>query len=157
MESRNPKNASTVLLVRPDSNGRFEILLTRRSFEMEFLGRFYVFPGGRVGREDWSEKKQKRCRGLSGAQAQKILGNHLSAELSLAHWVAGIRELFEEVEILLCVTEAGAEPDMKDEELARRIAEKRKALVSGSLDFSSLLESEGLYCDAGRAVYFSHR
>ena len=157
MVTRSLKNASTVLLVRPDSNAKFEILLTRRPFEMKFMGGFYVFPGGSVGKEDWSERVLKRCRGLSAAQAQRILGDHLSAELSLAHWVAGLRELFEEVGILLCVTEKGEEPNMGNEELARRVAQKRKALVAGSLDFGSFLESEDFYCDLDRAVYFSHR
>ena len=38
--------ASTVVLLRPDEDGSFEILLTRRPPEMRFLGGFYVFPGG---------------------------------------------------------------------------------------------------------------
>ena len=154
MANRNPKHASTVLLIRPDSDGKIEILLTRRPNEMKFLGGFYVFPGGSVGTEDRSEKTLRRCRGLSGRQAQQILGDHLGPELSLAHWVAVIRELFEEVGILLCVTESGAEPDVEDGE---RLEEKRQALVAGTLDFGSFLEAENLFCDLARAVYFSHR
>ena len=154
MALRNPKHASTVLLTRPDPDGKFEILLTRRPNEMEFLGGFYVFPGGTVCPEDSSEKIFRRCRGLSAPEAQKILGDDLSPELSLAHWVAVIRELFEEVGILLCVTESGAEPDVEDGE---RLEENRQALVAGTLDFGSFLEAENLFCDLARAVYFSHR
>jgi 8-oxo-dGTP pyrophosphatase MutT (NUDIX family) len=154
MASRNPKHASTVLLLRPAANGKFEILLTRRPNEMKFLGGFYVFPGGSICPEDRSEKTLRRCRGLSGKEAEKILGDHLAPELSLAHWVAGIRELFEEVGILLCVTERGAEPDA---DRSRRLEEKRRALVAGSLDFGSFLESENLFCDLDSLLYFSHR
>jgi 8-oxo-dGTP pyrophosphatase MutT (NUDIX family) len=154
MAMRNPKHASTVLLIRPDPDGKFEILLTRRPNEMKFLGGFYVFPGGSVGLEDRSEKTLRRCRGLAAREARRILGDDLSPELSLAHWVAVIRELFEEVGILLCVTESGAEPDVEDGE---RLEEKRQALVAGSLDFGSFLEAENLFCDLARAVYFSHR
>jgi 8-oxo-dGTP pyrophosphatase MutT (NUDIX family) len=154
MALRNPKHASTVLLIRPDPDGKFEILLTRRPNEMKFLGGFYVFPGGSVGPEDRSEKTLRHCRGLSAREARRILGHDLSPELSLAHWVAVIRELFEEVGILLCVTESGAEPDVEDGE---RLEEKRQALVAGTLDFGSFLESENLFCDLARAVYFSHR
>jgi 8-oxo-dGTP pyrophosphatase MutT (NUDIX family) len=154
MALRNPKHASTVLLIRPDPDGKFEILLTRRPNEMKFLGGFYVFPGGSVGPEDRSEKTLRRCHGLSAQEARRILGDDLSPELSLAHWVAVIRELFEEVGILLCVTNSGAEPDVEDGE---RLEEKRRALVAGTLDFGSFLEAENLFCDLARAVYFSHR
>jgi 8-oxo-dGTP pyrophosphatase MutT (NUDIX family) len=157
MATGRPKHASTVLLVRPDAKGKFEILLTRRPSEMKFLGGYYVFPGGSVGAEDWSEKVLRRCRGLSGGEAQRILGDHVGPELSLAHWVAVIRELFEEVGIVLCVGENGAAPDVKDSETARRVEDRRKALVAGALDFGAFLEAENLFCDLSRAVYFSHR
>ena len=151
------KNASTVLLLRPDPQGRFEILLTRRPEEMQFLGGFYVFPGGSIEAQDRSEKVFRRCRGLSGAEAQGILGDHLGPGLALAHWVAVIRELFEEVGILLCVTATGTAPDMNNPGAARRFEEKRRALVAGTLNFGSFLESEKLFCELNRAVYFSHR
>jgi 8-oxo-dGTP pyrophosphatase MutT (NUDIX family) len=154
MASRNPKHASTVLLLRPAANGKFEILLTRRPNEMKFLGGFYVFPGGSICPEDRSEKTLRRCRGVSGKEAKKILGDPLAPELSLAHWVAGIRELFEEVGILLCVTERAAEPDA---DRGQRLEEKRRALVAGSLDFGAFLESENLFCELDRLLYFSHR
>ncbi|MBI2211027.1 MAG: NUDIX hydrolase, partial [Deltaproteobacteria bacterium] len=31
------------------------------------------------------------------------------------------------------------------------------SLVAGGIEFRQLLESEGLYCDLSRPVYFSHR
>ncbi len=154
MARRNPKHASTVLLLRPAADGKFEILLTRRPNEMKFLGGFYVFPGGSICPEDHSEKIVRRCRGLFGKEARKILGDGLSPEVSLAHWVAVIRELFEEVGILLCITESGADPGV---ERGASLEEKRRALVAGTLDFGSFLESENLFCDLRRLVYFSHR
>ncbi len=152
-----PKNASTVILIRPDSHGKFEIFMTLRPAEMKFLGGYYVFPGGSIRKRDYSEAMLNRCHGLSASEAQRILGNQLSQELAMGHWVAGIRELFEEVGILLCVTEAGEPLDMTKDNLKDRLAHKREALVQGSLDFPTLLESEGLRCDLGRAVFFYHR
>ncbi len=152
-----PKKASTVILIRPDNHGKFEVFMTLRPAEMKFLGGFYVFPGGSIRNRDHSEVMLNRCHGLSAAEAQRILGNQLSAELAMGHWVAGIRELFEEVGILLCVTETGEPFDMTQEKLKIRLADKREALVQGSLDFPTLLESEGLLCDLSRAVSFYHR
>ena len=100
-----PRNASTVVLLRPGDNGDFEILLTRRPSQMRFLGGYYVFPGGAVHRDDYSSKVLERCRGLSANDAQRILGTDDNANQALGHWVAVFRELFEEVGVLLCLAE----------------------------------------------------
>lgn len=151
-----PKHAATVILVRPEVRDGFELFITRRPSEMDFLGGMYVFPGGSVRMEDCSEAILKRCSGRSRRDAQRLLGTRLSPELSLGHWVAGIRELFEEVGVLLCVTEAGRPVDMGQPGVRQRLAGKRKKLMDRSLDFLALLESEGLFCDAARMSYFSH-
>ena len=65
-----PRFASTVVLVRPNKNGGFEVLLTRRPEEMRFLGGFYVFPGGAVHGSDYSSALLERCHGVSGDPAQ---------------------------------------------------------------------------------------
>ncbi len=123
---------------------------------MKFLGGFYVFPGGAVHEQDYSQTVLNRCRGLSPGDARGILGDRLDPELSLGHWVAGVRELFEEVGVLVCEKESGESLDL-NEEAKERLEEKRKAVVGESLDFGSLLASEGLYCDLSRLVYYYHR
>ncbi len=123
---------------------------------MDFLGGAYVFPGGGVRDEDCAEGVLKRCHGLSRQQARKILRAELSPELSLAHWVAGIRELFEEAGVLLCLSESGGSVDADQEGLRERWSGKRRRLIDGSLAFPELLESEGLLWDAGSLRYFSH-
>jgi len=148
--------ASTVVLVRPDENGGFEVLLTRRPVAMRFLGGFYVFPGGTVHRDDYSPQMLARCRGLTGAQARKVLGGVHEPDVALGHWVAVLRELFEEVGILLCVTESGGNVQMTDIAAAKRIELKRRSIVNKQLNFASFLESENLICDLSRAVYFDH-
>lgn len=155
MEAR-AKPASTVLLVRPDARGAFEVLLTRRPDGMRFLGGFYVFPGGSIEPQDRSEKVLGRCRGMSAAEAENILGDGFGAELALAHWIAGIRELFEEVGIALCTDESGAEI-RGDGKTRKRFEEARRAIVAGASDFGAFLEAENLYIDLKRAVYFAHR
>ena len=149
--------ASTVVLTRADQCGRFEILLTRRPPQMKFLGGFYVFPGGAVHEEDYSAKVLSRCRGLSPSDAHQILGRRLEPELSLGHWVAGVRELFEEVGVLVCKKESGASLGLDNEEDKKKLEKKRRAVAEGSLDFGSFLLSEGLCCDLSRLVYYYHR
>jgi 8-oxo-dGTP pyrophosphatase MutT (NUDIX family) len=153
-----PRFASTVVLLRPDEDSDgFEILLTRRPPEMRFLGGFYVFPGGTVHKDDYSAKTLERCRGLSVNDAQKILGNRHEPELALGHWIAGIRELFEEVGVLLCESRSGGPIELLDEMTRAKFETKRQAIVRGKLGFGDFLESEGLWCDLSRIIYFFHR
>jgi 8-oxo-dGTP pyrophosphatase MutT (NUDIX family) len=151
-----PRNASTVVLLRPAVGGKFEILLTRRPAQMRFLGGYYVFPGGAVHQDDYSAKVLERCRGLSGNDARKILASSHDPEQALGHWVAVARELFEEVGVLLCVTETGDDIDGSEQRATDRIELKRQAIVKNELDFGSFLESENLLCDLSRAIYFDH-
>jgi 8-oxo-dGTP pyrophosphatase MutT (NUDIX family) len=151
-----PRDASTVVLVRPNDHDGFEVLLTRRPPEMRFLGGFYVFPGGTVHHSDYSPEMLARCRGLSGARAQKILGNSHAAEEALGHWVAVVRELFEEVGILLCVTETGDNIDLRDGQWKQQMEIRRRSVVNKELNFGSFLESENLFCDLSRMAYFDH-
>jgi 8-oxo-dGTP pyrophosphatase MutT (NUDIX family) len=157
MYGASPRYASTVVLIRPDENGGFDILLTRRPRQMRFMGGFYVFPGGSVHEEDYSAAVLKRCRGVSPREAQTILGDGLDAQSALGHWVAAIRELFEEVGILLCVTESGQDLDLTETTTKQRLEQKRNALSENHLDFGTFLETENLYCELSGLVYFYHR
>jgi 8-oxo-dGTP pyrophosphatase MutT (NUDIX family) len=157
MEPSAPKKASTVILVRPNQDGKFEVLMTQRPHWMEVLGGFYVFPGGILEQEDWSPEMLERCRGLTPAEAQGILGRGMEPELSLGHWITAIRELFEEAGVLLGVTESGAAPDMKDEELKQKLSGGRGELVQGTVSLHAVLRAQGLYCDASRLIYLTQR
>jgi 8-oxo-dGTP pyrophosphatase MutT (NUDIX family) len=99
-QSATPHLASTVVLVRPDSNGRFEILMNRRPAKMDTYAGVYVFPGGRVDRSDWSAEMMSLTYGLTPSAAQEKLGVELDPKLCLGHWVAAVRELFEEWEFI---------------------------------------------------------
>ena len=156
-ELATPIKASTIVVVRPDPNGGIEVLMTRRRPEMQFLGGFLVFPGGGVEAEDCSEKMLSLCRGLSRSDAQKILGADLGPEMSLGHWVAAVRELFEETGIHFFIDERGSAPDVSQADVAARLSEKRRALSNGTFSLSRLLESERLFCDLARLTYLFHR
>ncbi|MGH7768767.1 MAG: NUDIX hydrolase [Candidatus Binatia bacterium] len=146
--NQTPKNASTVILLRSEASGGLEVFLTRRPDKMDFLGGAYVFPGGSVRKDDYSEETLKRCAGVTPREARNIIGAHLKPEVALGHWVAGIRELFEEVGVLLAVT-----PDGRTAQFS---AEKRQRVLQKQISFREMLESENLFCDGGGLRYFSH-
>lgn len=154
-EQRPPRRASTVVLVRPAGDGGFEVFMTRRPQEMRFLGGFFVFPGGSVKSSDAAPAMLEVCRGLSPEDARARIGDGLSAEEAMGHWVAAVRELYEEVGVLLCVDRRGGA--VMAEETRARVAAKRASLLDGTVSFPELLASEGLLCDVGSPVYFYHR
>ena len=96
---------------------------------MRFLGGFYVFPGGTVHRDDYSPSTLTRCRALTGDDARKILGGSHDPDEALGHWVAVVRELFEEVGVLLCVTESGEDIDLTMDATKQRIEFKRQEMI----------------------------
>ena len=154
-EQRNPRQAASVILLREAHPNGFEVFLTKRPDDMPFLGGMYCYPSGSVAKDDFSERMMRRCMGLSPEQARKIVGAQFSPRHAVGFWVAAIREVFEEVRVLLAANSSGERCSMHRLG-ALRLAEKRKAMLDGSLSFAELLESEELYCDLTGLGYFSH-
>jgi 8-oxo-dGTP pyrophosphatase MutT (NUDIX family) len=122
---------------------------------MRFLGGMYCFPGGGVSKEDSSPRMMARCAGVTPQQARNIIGAQFRPQAALGFWTAAIRELFEEVGILLTVGDSGSAVSLQAMP-SDRLAEKHAALVSKALSFAELLESENLYCDVSALTHFSH-
>ena len=149
-----PSKASTVIVAREKSQGGFEVLMTRRHQQLQFLGGYFVFPGGGMEEADYSERMLSRCRGLSQLEAQKQLGGGISPDVALGYWVAAVRELFEETGVHFFVDQdnADAGPNVWE-----RLAKKRQHLSEGRLNLPELLETEDLFCDLSRLTYLFHR
>lgn len=150
-----PRQAATVILLRRAAPKGFEVFLTRRPDGMPFLGDMYCFPGGSVGRADSSMATMRRCTGLSPESARKVIGAQFNPNEALGFWVTAVRELFEEVGVLLALTSSGV-PVKIDRLGPERLAELHKALLDKTLPFALLLEKTDLYCDLASLVYFAH-
>ncbi len=146
------KLAATVIVLKPAQPHGFEVLLTRRSPAMAFLGGMYCFPGGVMRQEDWSDRALAQSHGLTPTEARAIVGAHFAPRKALGLWLAAIRELFEEVGILL-VTGTAGEPILLDKS---RMTEIHTALLTQCVSFQTVLETEHLFCDTTRLTYFSH-
>jgi hypothetical protein len=70
--------------------------------------------------------------------------------------VAVVRELFEEVGVLLCTDESGSDVQLTAAEHKPSIEHRRKAIVRRELDFGAFLISQNLFCNLSRVVYFDH-
>jgi 8-oxo-dGTP pyrophosphatase MutT (NUDIX family) len=154
-EQDKSKLAVTIILLRPAETNGFEVFLTRRPDAMALLGGMYCFPGGALREDDCSAALLRLCYGLLPVDARKIVGAQFSPPQALGLWIAGIRELFEEAGILLAVSDSG-QPWAAEQDRKNNLADKQAALLKKTLSFRSLLETEGLLCDASRLAYFSH-
>jgi len=153
-DPRPAKPAATVILLREASSG-FEVFLTRRPDAMPVLAGMYCYPGGTVIKDDGSARLAERSIGLTPAEARQIIGARHSPLEAIGFWIAAIREVFEEVGVLLAREQSGARLSM-DAARRQRLAEKHAALLAKSLSFAELLESEHLVCDLASLGYFSH-
>jgi 8-oxo-dGTP pyrophosphatase MutT (NUDIX family) len=90
-----PRPAATIMLVRDGSTGP-EVLLIERSPRSEFMPNLYVFPGGRVDEADHEFGEEFAPPGSEDSRVEDLDGR-----AETAFRVAAIRELFEEVGILL--------------------------------------------------------
>jgi 8-oxo-dGTP pyrophosphatase MutT (NUDIX family) len=133
--------ASTVVLIRPSSS-RFEVFLVRRHDNVAFMGGAHVFPGGRVDPGDRIEQPERTCDGVAQAAARIP---DLDPADAVAHYIAAIRELFEEAGVLL------AHPVE-----AARVAEWRHDVAEGTLDLERLALREGLRFPLDDLVLFAH-
>jgi 8-oxo-dGTP pyrophosphatase MutT (NUDIX family) len=96
-----PRPAASVVLVRPGAVAPVESYLIRRARGMRFLGGYYAFPGGKVDLGDRRPETLARASGLAAAAAAAVVDAPQDEVPPLAYWVAAVRELFEEVGVLL--------------------------------------------------------
>jgi len=150
-----PSDASTVMLLRACPDG-IEILLVRRNRKSSFVPGYYVFPGGVLDPEDYDAGMDDLVLGIDRASASSILPDMSQSEKALGAWVAGVRETFEEVGILLAQTKDGLPVSLRTEEERQRFGRHRCRLIEHKITFSQVLREEGLLLPLHHLHYFSH-
>jgi 8-oxo-dGTP pyrophosphatase MutT (NUDIX family) len=151
-----PKKATTIILLRNKKAEGFEIFLLRRHEKSSFMGGNFVYPGGRVDRNDGSSELCSVCKGITLEQAHQILDGPLSPDESLAHWVAGIRELFEEAGVLLAYDQTGNPFLLKDPAERERFLNYRNLLQKNKVTIFQLVQEEKLILALDQLHYYAH-
>jgi 8-oxo-dGTP pyrophosphatase MutT (NUDIX family) len=150
------KKAVTVILLREKDREGFEVFLLKRHEKSSFMGGNYVFPGGRVDRNDAASEIVPFCKDLTPEESKQILGNLLSPDESFAHWVAGIRELFEEAGVLLAEDQKGNPFRLKKSIEQGRFFQYRDLLQKGKLTLTRLAQEEKLQFSLNQLHYYAH-
>ena len=151
-----PKKAATIILLREKDSSQFEVFLLRRHEQSSFMGGNYVYPGGRIDREDHSIEICSNCKGITPQEAQQALGTNLSPEESLACWIAGIRELFEEAGILLAYDPDGNPFTIIHQDEKEWALTHRELLHQGKMTLCQLTQKEQLLLALDQLHYYAH-
>jgi len=154
-----PTDAATVMLLRPYQNATatdVEVLMVLRNRRSRFVPGYHVYPGGILDAEDYEPRSERFCRGLDRARASEILPDMSRPEKALGAWVAGIRESFEEVGMLIALRRDGSPVTIRTEAERARFCGYRRALNGGEMKFHEMLEREDLVLPLDRLHYFSH-
>jgi 8-oxo-dGTP pyrophosphatase MutT (NUDIX family) len=151
-----PKKAATVIVLRNREPGGFDVFLLKRHEKSSFMGGNYVYPGGRVDRDDGSLEICSFSKGMTSEEAQKILGGTFSPEESFAHWVAAIRELFEEAGVLLAYDQKGNLFQLRDRDEREKYLHYRKLLQEGKTNICEMAQKENLLLALNQLHYYAH-
>ena len=148
-----PIPSATVLLIKDSQNTKgIEVFLLERASSSTFGGAF-VFPGGKIDTEDYSDQIAKSTAGLTDIKASSLLG--LSSG-GLAYWIACIRECFEETGMLLAYDSDSTILQPSDEAKNKRFSAYRKRLNSGEPIFAEMCSTEAISLAADKLAYLSH-
>lgn len=144
------------MLLRESAAG-LEVLLTRRSAQLAFMGDLWVFPGGRLDPSDEAPETTARVSAMHHeACGRRLLapdGALLDPTTALGLHVAGCRETFEECGVLLAHRADGSTCDAAQ---IRRLEAHRRDIAASSAAFVDMLRTEDLYLDVSRLVYWAH-
>jgi len=154
-----PADSATVMLLRPcpDQGVQdIEVLLVLRNRKSSFVPGYHVFPGGVLETEDYEPGMDRFIRGIDRQQAARLLKDMSHSDKALGAWVAGIRETFEEVGILIARKRDGGPVAIETEEERKRFGAYRRALIRGEMKFAQILEAEDLVLHGDGLYYFSH-
>jgi 8-oxo-dGTP pyrophosphatase MutT (NUDIX family) len=154
--------AATVVLMRAGAGSGdasaasgLEVLLLRRVRTSGFVPGAYVFPGGRVDRDDAAGALLERLDGMSADDAAERLGMAADAEPpAVAYVVAALREAFEETGILVGHDADGAPaPSAASDPAVRRL---RDDLLADEDAFPVVLDAMGCRMDGRAVAYIAH-
>jgi 8-oxo-dGTP pyrophosphatase MutT (NUDIX family) len=151
-----PKKAATVILLRDRKSRGFEVFLLRRHEKSSFMGGNFVYPGGRVDRDDGSLEICSLSKGMTFEKSQKIFGGTFSPEESFAHWVAAIRELFEEAGVLLAYDQKGRLFQLGNRDEREKFLLYRKLLQEGKMSICEIARKEDLLFALDQLHYYAH-
>lgn len=151
-ETASLRTAATVVVLRdaPGGDG-CHVLMLRRHARSGFAADMWVFPGGVVDEGDGTLAAEHWMGIDLDERAPRF---ERAPRQVLAHYVAAVRETFEEAGLLLAHRRDGTPPDLSDPtllQLRNDLADRSK-----TVNFAAWLQERDLVLDLGALTYLSH-
>jgi 8-oxo-dGTP pyrophosphatase MutT (NUDIX family) len=144
-----PAPAATVVVLR-DGPSAPEILMVRRHDRSSFMAGAHVFPGGRVDATDEGWHEDPLCE----AEVSAGLAD-LSPARAGAVYVAAVRELFEEVGVLLACDRTARLAAFRTNQSRERFLRYRRDVHEGTRTLRQVIAQESLRLALGSLVPFA--
>ncbi|HZF80080.1 MAG TPA: MBL fold metallo-hydrolase [Rubrivivax sp.] len=144
------RTAASVIVLRDAPQGPEVLLLRRADRPGDQNSGAAVFPGGLLDAADRGH--YARCCGLDDHTASQRLG---LPEHGLHHWVAAVRECFEEAGLLFAIDSNGAPVDLRPWPAADLLA-MRYALHAGQMGLDEVCARLGVRLALDELAYHSH-
>jgi 8-oxo-dGTP pyrophosphatase MutT (NUDIX family) len=151
-----PKKAMTLIVVRERAPSGFEIFLLKRHEQSIFMGGNFVYPGGKIDKEDASDEMVSRSKGVSPEEARRVLRQSGQDNEGIAYWIAGIRESFEEAGILFAYRPDGQLLSTESEDARKRFSLHRQSLQRREKTLLQIMQEEDLFLALDECHYFAH-
>jgi 8-oxo-dGTP pyrophosphatase MutT (NUDIX family) len=145
-----PIKAATVILLRDTAGGPPEVFLLKRHDANPFMGGLFVYPGGKIEREDRAAAAAPGAAPLL-RQREYRAASRIPRDEHIAACCAVIRELFEEAHVLIGRIAGcpAAAPEAAVIEHLRHCARHR----TDGRGFSAMLEDAGVQPAIGELYY----
>ena len=140
-----PRPSSTVILLREERGAAFSVLMLERHGSIAFPGA-HAFPGGVVDRSD----RDATAATLPSGQRWAVAGEGDRPPEAIVYWMTAIRELFEEVGVLL----AKADGRPLEGPLPPELAQLRRRVQAGE-PFGRVLAAANLVPGTDELFYFA--
>lgn len=151
-----PVDSATVIIAR-HAGEDLEILFVRRNDKHEFMGGYFVFPGGQVDPPDCDpDLWENHCIPVSAMPGLMIQEPALPEPVARGLFMAAIRETFEECGILLAVPESGSAFDFTDADTEARFKAYRTRLHGGEISLKDIAVKERLRFAPGSLIPYAH-
>jgi len=152
-----PLDSATIILLREAIGEHFEIYLMRRHRNHKFMGGAYVFPGGKLDKEDCIPELFTYGNSLSIEEVKQSLQEpDIPEEKAFGLFFNAIRETFEEAGILFAYKSSGEIINFSDADTRQKFAGYRLQIYEKKLSLYNLAKMENLQYSLDLLSPYSH-
>lgn len=151
-----PKESATVILVRENQAGSWEVFLAHRHRSQSFMAGAYVFPGGQVDASDSDPGLSNYIATVENFNPRGLLNEPgLPPEMAQSLFVCAIRETFEETGVLFART-GGNFLQLNSGQNSGRFSLYRRELNLRNIRLQDILSKEDIFLALDALVPYAH-